>query len=69
MMPPEVAPLVKSLPTSAGDAGDAGDMGPFPSQEDPLEEETATHVSILAWRTPCTEEPGRLGYRVTKSQT
>ena len=44
-------------------------MGPFPSQEDPLEEETATHVSILAWRTPCTEEPGRLGYGVTKSQT
>ena len=26
--------------------------------EDPLEEETATHSSILEWRTPWTEEPG-----------
>ena len=30
------------------------------SPEDPLEEGTATHSSILAWRTPWTEEPGRL---------
>ena len=29
-------------------------------QEDPLEEETATHSSILAWRIPLTEEPGGL---------
>ena len=28
--------------------------------EDPLEEEIATHSSILAWRIPQTEEPGRL---------
>ena len=28
--------------------------------EDPLEEGTATHSSILAWRIPRTEEPGRL---------
>ena len=28
--------------------------------EDPLEKETATHFSILAWRTPWTEEPGRV---------
>ena len=28
--------------------------------EDPLEEGMATHSSILAWRTPWTEEPGRL---------
>ena len=26
--------------------------------EDPLEEGMATHSSILAWRIPCTEEPG-----------
>ena len=26
--------------------------------EDPLEEETTTHSSILAWRIPWTEEPG-----------
>ena len=29
-------------------------------QEDPLEKETATHSSILAWRIPWMEEPGRL---------
>ena len=29
-------------------------------QEDPLEKEMATHSSILAWRTPQTEEPGGL---------
>ena len=29
-------------------------------QEDPLEKEMATHFSILAWRIPWTEEPGRL---------
>ena len=29
-------------------------------QADPLEEGTATHSSILAWRIPWTEEPGRL---------
>ena len=28
--------------------------------EDPLEMEMATHSSILAWRNPWTEEPGRL---------
>ena len=30
------------------------------SQEDLLEEGTATHSSILAWSIPWTEEPGRL---------
>ena len=29
-------------------------------QEDPLEEEMATHCSILTCRIPCTEEPGGL---------
>ena len=28
--------------------------------KDPLEKEMATHSSILAWRIPWTEEPGRL---------
>ena len=27
--------------------------------EDPLEKEMATHSSILAWKIPWTEEPGR----------
>ena len=29
-------------------------------QEEPLEKEMATHPSILAWRIPWTEKPGRL---------
>jgi len=45
--------MVKNLPASTGDPGSLG-------QEDILEEEMATHSSILAWRIPCTEEPGRL---------
>ena len=28
--------------------------------EDPLEKGMAAHSSILAWRTPCTEELGRI---------
>ena len=32
----------------------------FLSWEDPLEEGTATHSSILAWSIPWTEEPGGL---------
>ena len=39
-------------------------------QEDPLEKEKATHSTILAWRIPWTEEPGRLqSMRLQKSQT
>ena len=38
----------------------AGDAGSLPGQEDPLEEEMATHASTLAWRIPQTEEPGGL---------
>ena len=39
------------------------------AQED-LEEGMETHSSILAWRIPWTEEPGRVQiHRVTKSQT
>ena len=35
--------------------------------EDPLEEGTATHSNILAWRIPQTQEPEGLQY--AKSQT
>ena len=31
-----------------------------PGGEDPLEEGMTAHASILAWRIPGTEEPGRL---------
>ena len=39
---------------------DAGDMDLIPGLEDSLEKGMATHSSILAWRIPWTEEPGRL---------
>ena len=32
----------------------------FLGQEDPLEKGMATHSTLLAWRIPWTEEPGRL---------
>jgi len=31
-------------------------------QDHPLEKGMATHASILAWRIPWTEEPGRLQF-------
>ena len=46
--------MVKNLPASAGDARDAASI---PGWRDPLEEEMATHSSILAWKIPWTEEP------------
>ena len=53
----QVAAVVKNLPASAGDLRD---VCLIPGQEDPLEKEMAIHSSILAWRIPWTEEPGRL---------
>ena len=53
----QAALMVKNLPASAGDIGGAGLI---PSQEDPLEEGTAIHSSILAWRIPWTQESGGL---------
>ena len=55
--------MVQNLPAHAGGAreqGDAGDVGAIPGLGDPQEKGMATHSSILAWRIPCTEEPGRL---------
>ena len=46
--------VVKNLPANAGDTGLS--LG----WEDPLEKEMATHSSILAWKIPWTEVPGRL---------
>ena len=38
-------------------------------QEDPLEKEMATHTSTIAWKIPWTEEPGRLQFMGSQSQT
>ena len=46
--------VVKTPPTKAGNSGW------MPGSEAPLEEEVATHSSILAWRIPGTEKPGGL---------
>ena len=55
--------MVTNLPANAGDIRD---MVRSLGQEDPLEEEMATHSSILAWIIPWTEEPG--GLQSTGSQ-
>ena len=49
--------MVKNVPANAGDTRD---IGLILGQDDPLEKGMATHSSILAWRIPCTEEPGGL---------
>ena len=49
-----VAQMVKNLPTMQET------WVQFLGWEDPLEKEMATYSSILAWRIPWTEEPGRL---------
>ena len=46
--------MVKNLP--AMQEARVGSLG----QEEPLQNEMATHSSILAWRIPWTEEPGGL---------
>ena len=53
----------KNLPAKAGDARDEELQVGSLSWEDPLEEGMATHSSILSWRIPWTEEPGRLQSR------
>ena len=49
--------MVKNLPANAGDVRDTGLI---PGSGRPLKKDTAPHSSILAWRIPRTEEPGRL---------
>ena len=41
-------------------AYNAGDLDSVPGLRRPLEKGMATHISILAWRIPWTEEPGGL---------
>ena len=63
----QVMLMVKNLPASAGDIADVGSV---PGWEDPLEEERATHSSILAWRIPVDRGAWRaIVYGVAKSGT
>ena len=40
--------VLKNLPANAGDVGDAGSILRSLGQDDPLEEEMATHSSVFA---------------------
>ena len=58
-----LVPLVVALSGSEvkASASNTGDPGSIPGlREDPLEKEMVTQSSILAWRIPWTENPGRL---------
>ena len=56
-LPDSLVPqLVKNLPAMEET------QIPFLGRDDPLEKEMASHFSILAWRAPWTEEPGRLQF-------
>ena len=60
-MATQVALVVKNLPANAGDIRDV-------AWEDPLEKGMAIHSSILAYRIPWAEEPGRLYIQSIGSQ-
>ena len=53
----QVALVARNPPAKARDVRD---MGSIPGAGRSLEEGMATHSSILAWRSPWTEEPGGL---------
>ena len=55
----QVVLAVKNPPVNAGDIRNSGLV---PGSGKPLEEGMATHSSILAWRIPWIEEPGRLQF-------
>ena len=57
-----LAQMVKNLPAMQKMFGSLG-------REDSLEKEMATHPSVLTWRIPRTEEPGRLQSMGSQSQT
>ena len=53
----QVVLVVKNLPANAGHIRDSGSI---PGSGRSLEGGMATHSSILAWRIPWIEEPGKL---------
>ena len=55
----QVALVVKNQPANAGDVRDVGSI---PGSGRSLEKEMATCFSILAWKSPWTEEPGGLPF-------
>ena len=59
----QVAIVVKIAPANAGDLRIPDSIQ---GRENPLEEDMATHSSILSWRIPWTEEPGAISPWVCK---
>ena len=55
--------MIKNPPANVGNARDVGSI---PWSRRSSEKEMATHLSILAWRIPWTEDPG--GLQSTGSQ-
>ena len=55
----QMALVVKNPPANTGDVRDVGSIHGW---DDPLEEDMATHSSVLPWRSPWIEEPGGLGF-------
>ena len=63
--PAAIQPSHSLLSSSVGGSNkestcNVGDLDLIAGLGNPLEKETATHSSILAWRIPWTEEPGGL---------
>ena len=62
--------MVLLLKNPLAKTGNARDVGSFPGLGGSPKEEMATYSSILAWKIPWTEEPGKLqSMGVAKSQT
>ena len=57
---PWASQVALGVKNSLANTGDVRDSGSVPGSGRPLEKEMATHFSILAWKMPWTEEPGRL---------
>ena len=69
-----VAPALEIQGFPSGSDGkesacNAGDLGSIPGLGRSLERGMATHSSILVWRLPWTEKPGRLQPMGSQSQT
>ena len=55
--------VVENPPANTGDMRDVESVSGL---RNPLEYEVVTHSSVLAWKIPWTEEPGRLQFMVSQ---
>ena len=58
--------VVKNPPANTENSGEEGSIQ---GGEDPLEEEMATHSSIVVWEIPWTEEPEVVQFMGSQSRT